>query len=109
MLRDTAGNRLFRKVEVKIIYPIDTIPTAKMAQRAGPKQGFGPAGVDDILMQVADKLDTLYPWWNFEMVTLTPEGRTARFVFKFVSYRAPVVAAPPVSEGVSDGGTAQTV
>jgi len=98
MLRDKAGNQLFRRVEVRIIYPIDTIPNAKVVQRAGPRQGFGPDGIDDILMQVADRLETLYPWWNFEIVTLAPEGRTAKFVFKFVSYRAPVVAAPPQTD-----------
>ena len=43
-----------------------------------------------MLMEVADQLDTLYPWWNFSYVELKPVGRTARFVFTFAGYRAAV-------------------
>jgi len=87
MLRDTKGNRLYRRIDIKIIFPPDVLPVKKISQRAEAHKGFGPSGIDDILMQVTDQLDTLYPWWQFEMVPLAPSGRTTSFVFKFVGYR----------------------
>lgn len=94
MLRDLKGNRLFRKVEVRIVFPDEIFPVKKMTQHAGPHQGFGAEGIDDLLMRTVDQLDTLYPWWEFKMVELAPVGRTARYVFTFAGYRAgqPVVA-----------------
>jgi hypothetical protein len=88
MLKDVNGNKLFRKVVVKIFFPDDVLPMKTISQRAGPHQGFGPAGIDDILMSVADQLDSLYPWWDFKMVELAPEGRTARYSFTFAGYRS---------------------
>ena len=88
MLRDKAGNRLYRKVQVHIDFPDKIFPSKTMVQHAGPRQGFGPEGIDDILMKTADQLDTLYPWWEFTVVDLIPIGRTARFYFKFAGYKA---------------------
>ena len=88
MLRDKFGNRLFRKVTVKIVYPENLFPEKTYIQHAGPKQGFNPEGIDEILMQTATRLDDLYPWWEFSYAELTPVGRTARFVFTFAKYRA---------------------
>lgn len=90
MLRDKDGNRLFRRVQVKIIFPDDILPPKVLSSRADPRQGFGPNGVDAILDDIADQLDVLYPWWQFTLVELIPEGRTARFVFTFAGYRAAV-------------------
>src|ERR1035437_5723316 len=94
MLKDTSGNRLFKKVTVKVVYPEAIFPPKTFVQRAGPKQGFNPEGIEGILMQVATRLDELYPWWNFKHVELSPEGRTARFVFTFVGYNS--MPAPPM-------------
>lgn len=88
MLRDSDGNRLFRKIEMKIIYPDNIMPPKTISQRAEAHKGFGPAGLDDVLMQVTDRLDSLYPWWDFRYVALSPVGRTARYVFTFAGYRA---------------------
>lgn len=88
MLRDTVGNRLFRKVQIKIIFPDNIFPPKVVYQHAEPHKGFGPAGLDDCLMQITDRLDTLYPWWDFKMTELTPIGRTMRYVFTFAGYRA---------------------
>jgi hypothetical protein len=93
MLRDKDGNRLFRTVKVKVVYPDKIFPDKTLVQHAGPHQGFGPNGIDDILMKLADQLDTLYPFWDFKAVELTPEGRTARYVFTFAGYRAVKVSA----------------
>ena len=87
MLRDKEGNRLFRKMTVKVIFPDNIFPERTYVQHAGPHQGFGPEGVDAMLNDVADKLDELYPWWNFKPVELSPVGRTARFVFTFAGTR----------------------
>ena len=87
MLKDKKGNRLFRRVDVKIVYPNEVFPVQKISKRAEPKKGFGSDGVDDILMQIADELETKFPWWEFELVELAPNGKTASYVFKFHSYR----------------------
>jgi hypothetical protein len=88
MLKDAAGNRLFRKMTVKVIFPDNIFPERTYVQHAGPKQGFGPDGIHALLDQIAEQLDTLYPWWDFESVELKPEGRTTRYVIKFAGYRA---------------------
>jgi hypothetical protein len=92
MLRDKAGNRLYRRVEIKIFFPDKIFPVKKMHQYAEPHKGFSPEGIDDLLMQTTDKLDQLYPWWEFKCVELTPEGRTARYNFVMVGYRTDFVA-----------------
>jgi hypothetical protein len=94
MLRDKTGNQLFRRVEVKIIFPNAIFPDKRFVQRAGPRQGFNATGIDEILMNIADQLDTLYPWWNFAATELTPVGRTIRFVFTFAGNRAVAPTAP---------------
>lgn len=88
MLRDKEGNRLFRKVTVKVLFPEHIFPEKTYVQHAGPHQGFGPENVDALLMNIADQLETLYPWWEFRPIELKPEGRTARWVFTFAGYRA---------------------
>jgi len=105
MLRDKEGNRLFRKVTVKVIFPEAIFPPKTFVQHAGPRQGFGPDGIDDILMSVADKLEELYPFWEFKPLELTPEGRTARYVLTFAGYRA----TKPRISGPEKIGAAPTV
>jgi hypothetical protein len=39
-------------------------------------------------MQIADDLDTKFPFWDFKSVELKPEGRTAKYVFTFAGYRS---------------------
>lgn len=103
MLKDKAGNRLYRKVSVRIYYPDQIFPTKTLLQHAGPHMGFGPEGVDEILMRIADQLETLYPFWEFRAVELTPVGRTVRFSFTFAGYSTktampPIGPLPPVAE-----------
>lgn len=107
MLKDKEGNRLFRKVTVRIVYPDNLFPPKVYTQHAGPRLGFGPNGIDEILMKTADQLDTLYPWWEFRYVELAPIGRTARFVFTYAGPRAisnsksTTTAASPLEPGTS--------
>ena len=100
MRTDKAGNTLWRTVSVKVIFPDGIFPDRVYKQHAGPKQGFGPDGVDQMLNQIADQLDELYPWWQFRPVDLSPIGSTIRFAFVFAgnntSY-APDPTAPILS------------
>jgi hypothetical protein len=89
MLRDKQGNRLFRKMIVKVIFPDGIFPDRTYVQHAGPRQGFGPDGIDGMLENIAEQLDTLYPFWDFKPMEMAPEGRTIRFLFKFAGYRGP--------------------
>jgi hypothetical protein len=110
MLCDKDGNKLFRKVLVKVVFPDAIFPDKSFIQHAGPKQGFGPTGIDDILMNIADQLDTLYPFWEFKATEMTPIGRTARFVFTFTGYRAtqPAQDKPITDSTTLEPGTAES-
>ena len=101
MLRDKEGNRLFRKITVKIIFPDAIFPERTYVQHAGAKQGFGPDGVDAMLMDIATKLDELYPWWDFKPIELTPVGRTTRYVFTFAGYRAVPAPVQPIADSTT--------
>jgi hypothetical protein len=98
MLRDKTGNRLFRTVKVRIIFPDAIFLPKTFVQHAGPHQGFGPNGIDEILMGIADQLETLYPFWDFKVSELAPEGRTARYVLTFAGYRATGNRIDPMRE-----------
>ena len=96
MLKDKDGNRLFRKLTIRVIFPDNVFPPKTVVQHAGPHQGFGPTGIDDSLMRLAEHLDQMYPYWDFTPVELAPEGRTARFVLKFSGYKSSNRVAQPV-------------
>lgn len=98
MLRDKTGNKLFRHVRVNIVYPKDTLPSETFTHRAGPRQGYSPGNIDDILLQTAGKLEELYPYWDFKLNELTPEGRTARYTLTVCGYRPVKPAAPKVEQ-----------
>lgn len=105
MRTDKAGNRLYRKMTVKIIFPAGIFTDRTYMQHAGPRQGFSPDGVDQMLLQIADDLDSLYPWWNFEPVELSPIGSTIRFVFKFVGNNTNYVPPAPTTNPTADSST----
>ena len=89
MLTDKDGNKLYRKVEIRVIFPEHIFPDRKIMQKAkGSRQGYGPEGVLDILMAVADQLETLYPYWEFESTELASVAHTAKYVFNFRGYKA---------------------
>jgi hypothetical protein len=98
MLRDKAGNRLFRTVKVKVLFPDDIFPPKMFIQHVGPKQGFGPDGLDQILMSIADQLEQLYPFWEFKHQELLPEGRTARYLISFAGYNVSQITNTPSKE-----------
>lgn len=113
MLKDKDGSRLFRKVFIKVVFPDAIFPPKTFVQHAGPHQGFGPAGVDAMLMQIADHLDTLYPFWEFRVVELAPQGRNAKYVFTFAGYRAvpapsPAIQDKPTESTTLEPGTAES-
>lgn len=88
MLTDKAGKKLFRQVEIKVVFPEQIFAPRTFRSKAGPRQGFNAAGIADMQMQVADKLEELYPFWEFRVVELASRGRVARYVFTFAGYRA---------------------
>lgn len=97
-LRDADGNRLFRRVEVNIIFPPDIFPVKRLMYKAeGARKAYGPDGIDQILMNIADQLDSLYPWWEFRMIPLAPLGRVARYTFTVVGIRE-MAPDPPQDE-----------
>ena len=91
MRRDKEGNKLYRKVWVKIVYPDAIFPPKITVAKAPPKRGFNEEGIDDILMQTADKLENLFPYWEFKMTEIAPSGGMARYVFTFSGYSAKVM------------------
>ena len=101
MLTDAKGNKMFRRIQIRILFPDNVLPAKLLVHRAPAHKGFNPDGVDEMLSNVADQLDTLCPWWEFTMVELTPEGKTARFIFKFAGYRAAVPAEAVMPEFVN--------
>jgi hypothetical protein len=88
MLRDTRGNRLFRIVDIKVYFPDKIFPTRHIRNHAPPHKGFNGDNIDEMLMSIADRLDVLYPWWEFRMVELKPRSREARYAFNWSGYRA---------------------
>jgi hypothetical protein len=102
MRKDYAGNVLFRKMTVKVIFPDAIFHDKLYSQHAGPRQGIGPEGVDAMLQHVADQLDTLYPWWEFKPVEMKPVGQTIRFVFTFAGPRA---FQPAKTQPIADSTT----
>jgi hypothetical protein len=51
-----------------------------------------------MLESIADQLDTLYPWWEFQMKEMTPVGSTIRFCFTYARPRAIPEALRPTQE-----------
>jgi hypothetical protein len=107
MLKSMSGDRLFRKVIVKVIFPEAIFPTKTFVNHAGPSQGFNPDGIDAILMGIADQLDTLYPFWEFKVVPLVPEGRTMKYVFTFAGYRSTKINPNEESSTLEPGAAAE--
>ena len=100
MLRDSAGNKLFRRVEIRVLFPDGIMAPSKTVQKAEPHKGFGGEAIDEMLMNTADQLDVKFPWWNFRLSELTPEHRTARYVFTCVGFKKDY--KPAVQEPVSE-------
>jgi hypothetical protein len=105
MRKDKDGNKLARKVTVKVIFPDQLFPDRVYMQHAGPRQGFGPDGIDQMLNQIADELDSLYPWWQFKPVDLLRIGSTARFAFIFAgnnpNYKPPAPTIQPTTDSTT--------
>lgn len=86
MLQDSKGHRLYRRVEIKVVFPKNTLPPKTVVQRAPAGKGINEEGINEILLAMADQLENLYPWWEFEYIEVTAPTRTARFVFSFKGY-----------------------
>lgn len=104
MLQDKAGNRLVRRVNIKIHYPDGILPVQKIVQKAEAKKGFSADAIDEILMSVTDMLDTRFPFWEFRLTELASRPRVAEYVFTQIGYRT-VVLQPSTDNLKSEGST----
>ena len=102
MLQDKAGNRLVRRVNIKIHYPDGILPVQKIVQKAEAKKGFSADAIDEILMSVTDMLDTRFPFWEFKMQELASRPRVAEYVFTQIGYRAVVQPSPDMRGSTPD-------
>lgn len=96
MLRDKDGNALVRRVEVRVVFPDGVFAPKVMRYKAEPKKGFSSQAVDEILENVANDLETKFPWWEFNLVPLSCSSREARYSICCVGYRENY--KPPVAE-----------
>jgi hypothetical protein len=103
MFRDRNGHRLFKRVEIEIHFPEKALPFKKIRQMAPAQQGFGPDGLDDLLMKVTDMLEEQFPWWEFKLVEMKPSGRVAKYHFMGVGFNPNY--KPPVQTPEQDVAT----
>ena|ERR1700678_2607929 len=103
MFRDKAGNRLFKRVEIEIHFPEKALPPKKIRQMAPAAKGFGPDGLDDLLMKVTDMLEDQFPWWEFKLVEMKPLARVAKYRFMGVGFNPNY--KPPVQTEAQDVAT----
>jgi len=101
MLKDIHGDRLFRKVKVRVHFNDQIFPERNMIQHTPARQGFNEDGILAMLEGVTNQLDTLYPFWEFKLQELAPEGRTARFLIDFAGYRAVPAPNKPTTESTT--------
>jgi hypothetical protein len=98
MRKDAKGNRLFKRLTVKVQFPADIFGDKTFIQKAPAGKGFHAAGIQEMLENLAEQLDTLYPFWDFTVVEMSPIGSTARYTFTFAGYRA---GSPETSPAVA--------
>lgn len=101
MLRDAHGERMYRKVVVKVYFPDKIFPIKKFVQHAPAGKGFNQDGIDSLLDSITNQLDTLYPFWEFTLKELAPEGRTAHFLIDFAGYREVPAPNLPTTESTT--------
>jgi len=75
-MKNAKGEKLFKVIYVKAELPDRILPFKKFRAEAG--RLYTEEGIDQILMEVTDWLDTYYPAFEFRMVQIA-ENR-----FKFI-------------------------
>jgi hypothetical protein len=80
-VRDKKGNRLFKQIRIKVVFPPKTFPTRIQCLRAPEGKCFNDSGLSEVLDKVADKLDSDFPMWEFRLVQLPSIGNTIAFNF----------------------------
>lgn len=84
---DKNGEKLVRRIQINCLYPPDVLKPQKVFAKADKGKFFTDDGVHTVLMGCAEQLETMYPFWEFELRPLAPQGSTARYAFAFVGYR----------------------
>jgi len=101
-IRDAKGNRLYKRVEIAVVYPEGVLKTERIVRKAPAGKGIGEDGVNELLMTVADQLETKFPWWEFEPIELASSGRVSKHVFSFKGYSTKSNLPKTDTEGQSD-------
>ena len=86
-IHDAKGNRLYKRVEIDIVYPENVMKREHIVRKAPARKGISEDGVNEILMQIADTLETRFPWWTFEPIELKGPSRVSQHVFSFKGYK----------------------
>ena len=106
------GDRLYRRIKVRIVFPEKIFPDKDFLEKAPARKGFTSENVFEFLYKIADRLEELYPWWDFKYTELVPEGSTARYVFNFAGYRkvtaAQIQNPQPTESSALDPATAES-
>lgn len=82
-MKDKAGQRCFRKVQITTVFPKDTLPDKSTVQVAPPNKAFNEEGIEQMLITIAARLEAACPQWDFNIIELSPLGQTARYVFRY--------------------------
>lgn len=87
MAKDRQGNRLVRRIEIRIVFPEGTIPEKKTVQVAPDNKAFSEDGIERMLKTIGERLERACPHWEFRLFELSAMGSTAGFVFRYAATR----------------------
>ena len=91
-MRSADKLRLFKRVEIKVIFPPKTFPSKRFIFRAPSGKGFNGNGIDELLYQAATQLEGKFPMWDFRLVPLAVNGNRCAFNYVYDSPNAAYVA-----------------
>lgn len=85
MFTDKERTAVYRKFEIRTIFPEGTLPDQTTVQRAPAGKAFTVDAVSRALDTVAARLKAACPGLEFKMIKLAPLGNMPRFCFKAVT------------------------
>jgi hypothetical protein len=90
-MRSADKLRLFKRVEIKVIFPPKTFPSKRFIFRAPSDKGFNATGIYGLQDQVAEGLESKFPMWDFRLVPLAANGNRCAFNYVYDSIKASYV------------------
>ena len=82
-MKAKTGEILYKKIVVKVIFPPKTFPVRRFSFHTPAGLAYNSVGIDGALNEVATKLDTLFPMWDFRLAELKPIGNTIAFNYVY--------------------------